>query len=252
VRLCRSVLFLLVLLPTVAHAETVRVRFTESLSHGFVVLKNDRGEVLADGELTQTPRGGQIENRLTFRFKDGSVWDETVTFTQHKVFRLTSYRHAQRGPSFPNTSEVSFERGSGRYRAQVGDDTAEGTVDMPEDVYNGMTSTLLKNLRPGATSTGHALIFTPKPHLLDTEIRVEGEDRYFVGDAARAATRFLLKMELRGVTGLVASILGKEPPEVRYWMATGPAPAFVRFEGAMFLKGPRWHIELSAPRWPER
>jgi hypothetical protein len=246
-------LALMLVISPAAVAEPVRVRFTESVSHGFLVLKNDRGDVLAHGELVQAPRGARIENRLTFRFKDGSLWEETLTFTQQKVFRLMSYRQVQRGPAFPEAADVAFDRDSGRYRARIGDDgPVEGTVDLPEDMYNGMASTLMKNLPPGAKASGHILVFTPKPQLLETEMSPEGEDRYVVGDAARTATRFVLKMELRGVSKIVASILGKDPPEVRYWIATGPAPAFVKFAGPMFLKGPRWRIELSAPRWPER
>lgn len=246
-------LALLLVMNSATGAEPVRVRFTESLSRGFLVLKNDRGDVLAHGELVQLPRGARIENRLTFRFKDGSLWEETLTFTQQKVFRLMSYRQVQRGPSFPQAVDVTFERDTGRYRTKVGaDEPVDGKVDLPEDLHNGMTSTLMKNLAPGASATGHLLVFTPKPQLLDTEIRAEGEDRYFVGDAARTATRFLLKLELRGVTKIVASILGKDLPEVRYWIATGTVPSFVKFEGPMFLKGPRWRIELSAPRWPDR
>lgn len=252
VRLLGAVALVLVM-TSATTAEPVRVRFTETVSHGFLVLKSDRGDVLAHGELVQSPRRARIENRLTFRFKDGSVWEETLTFTQQKVFRLMSYRQVQRGPSFPESADLSFDRDTGRYRARIGDDeAAEGKVELPEDLHNGMTSTLMKNLAPGATVSGHLLVFTPKPQLLDTEIRAEGEDRYFVGDAAGTATRFLLKMQLRGITKMVASILGKEPPEVRYWIATGTAPAFVKFEGPMFLKGPRWRIELSAPRWPDR
>ena len=243
---------LIALTVTSARAEPVRVRFTESVTHGFLVLRNDAGEAIAHGELVQAPRGPRIENRLTFRFKDGSLWDEALTYTQQKVFRLMTYRHVQRGPSFPNAAEVSFDRDTGRYRARIGDETSDGRIDLPEDLQNGLSSTLMKNLAPGAKATGHILIFTPKPHLLDTELRAEGEERFFVGDASRTATRFLLKMELRGVTGLVASILGKDPPEVRYWIATGTAPTFVKFEGPMFLKGPRWRVELSAPRWSER
>jgi len=53
-----------------------------------------------------------------------------------------------------------------------------------------------------------------------------------------------------GLTGVVASVLGKDPPDLRFWISTGPAPAFLRFQGAMFLKGPTWRIDLSAPRWP--
>lgn len=246
-------LSLVVVTAGTACAEPVRVRFSESLTHGFLVLKNEAGDTLAHGEVVQAPRAARIENRLTFRFKDGSLWEETVAFTQHKVFRVITYRQVQRGPAFPTATDVSFDRDNGRYRAKIGDEAAvEGTVELPEDIHNGLTSTLMKNLPPGAKAAGHLLVFTPKPQLIDTEIRAEGDDRFFVGDAPRTATRFLLKMELRGVTKVVASILGKDPPEVRYWLATGTAPTFVKFEGPMFLKGPRWRIELSAPRWSER
>jgi hypothetical protein len=248
-----AALSLVVVMAGPACAEPIRVRFSESLTHGFLVLRNEAGETLAHGELVQAPRGARLENRLTFRFKDGSLWEETVAFTQQKVFRVITHRQVQRGPSFPSAIDVSFDRDNGRYRAKLGDEaTVEGTVDLPEDVHNGLTSILMKNLPPGAKATGHVLVFTPKPQLIDTELRAEGDDRFFVGDAPRTATRFLLTMELRGVTKVVASVLGKDPPPVRYWMATGAAPTFVRFEGPMFLKGPRWRIELSAPRWSER
>ena len=247
-----TALALIVLSAGPTAAEPVRVRFPEGVSRGFLVLRSEAGDVLAHGELMQAPRGSRLENRLTFRFKDGSSWEETLTFTQQKVFRLMTYRLVQRGPSFPTASDVSFDRESGRYRAKVDDATADGSVELPEDLHNGLTSTLMKNLPSGAKATGRLLVFTPKPQLLDTEIRPEGEDRYFVGDAARTATRFLLKMEVHGVTKLVAAIFGKDPPDVRYWMSTGSAPAFVKFEGPLFLKGPRWRIELSAPRWPDR
>src|SRR3989442_796443 len=92
------------------------------------------------------------------------------------------------------------------------------------------------------------LAFTTKSYRLETSLRSEGEDKFFVGDVARTATRYLVKMELRGLTGVVASILGKDPPQVRYWIS-GAAPAFVKFEGPMFLNGPPWRIELTGPRW---
>ena len=82
---------------------------------------------------------------------------------------------------------------------------------MPEDLHNGMTTSILKNLTPGTFATGHMLVFTPKPYRLDTELRAEGEDKYLVGDVAGTATRYLVKMELRGLTGVVASIMGKGP-----------------------------------------
>ena len=68
---------------------------------------------------------------------------------------------------------TSFDRKTGRYQARSGtgnEKRAEGTFDLPEDVHNGLTWILLKNL-----------------------------------------------------------------------------PSRTQFEGAMFLNGPRWRIELSAP-----
>jgi len=228
----------------------VKVRFAESTAHGFLVLRSERGDVLAHGELVQTPRGPRVENRMTFWFEDGSFWEESLSFTQRKVFRLMSYRLVQRGPAFPETTDVSFDRDTGRYHAKVGDDDAtKGNIDLPDDLYNGMASMLMKNLPAGASATGHDVVFTPKPRMLDMEVRPEGEEHYFVGDSARAATRYLLKMEPRGIAGVVAPILGKEPPEVRFWIAGGTAPTFVKFEGPVFLNGPSWRVELGAPQW---
>jgi hypothetical protein len=248
------ILPILVLLTTSSSVvgAPVKVRFAES-THGFLVLRNERGDVLAHGELVQAPQGPRVENRMTFRFKDGSFWEETLSFTQSKVFRLMAYHLVQRGPAFPEATDVSFDRDTGRYRAKIGDDDAtDGDVELPDDLFNGMASTLMKNLPAGTMATGHNIVFTPKPQILDTELRPEGEDRYFVGDAERTATRYLLKMEPRGVAKVVAPIIGKEPPEVRFWISNGTAPTFVKSEGPVFLKGPSWLVELGTPRWPEK
>jgi hypothetical protein len=248
-----GVLFAIALTSAPASAEPVAVRYAESITHGFLLLRGANDDVLAYGELVQGPvKGQRMQSRLVFRFKDGSLWDETVTFTQQKVFRLMSYHHVERGPSFPESIEVTFDRDTGRYRAKVEDKTDDGKVDMPEDLHNGMTTSILKNLTPGTFATGHILVFTPKPYRLNTELRAEGEDKYLVGDVAGTATRYLVKMELRGLTGVVASIMGKDPPDIRYWITNGPGHGFVRLEGPMFLKGPRWRVDLTGPRWPGR
>ena len=59
-------------------------------------------------------------------------------------------------------------------------------------------------------------------------------------------------MELKGLTGVIATVIGKDPPDLRYWLTAGPAPGFLKLEGPMFLKGPTWRIEFAVPRWPER
>jgi hypothetical protein len=236
-----------------AAAAPITVRYAETITHAFLAVRAADGSLLAHGELVQAPgEKRRWDSRLTFRFKDGSLWDEKIAFTQDKVFRLMSYQHVERGPSFPQAMEVSFDRDSGRYRAKVDDESDEGKIDLPEDLHNGMTLALLKNIPPGTTSTGQILAFTPKPHRIATELRAEGEDKYFVGDAARPATRYLVKMDLKGLTGVIATVIGKDPPDLRYWLTPAPAPSFVKIEGPMFLKGPTWRIEFAVPRWPER
>src|SRR5262245_32436427 len=234
-----------------ALAEPVTVRHVESIVNAFLVLRATNGDVLAHGELTQAPiKGNRLSSRLVFRFKDGSLWDDRVTFTQNKVFRVMSYHHIEHGPSFPESIEASYDRDTGRYKAKVDDKTAEGSIDLPEDLHDGMTLALLKNLSPGTTATGRMLAFRPKPHMLSTEIRAEGEDKFFVGDVAHTATRYLVKIDLKGLTGVIATVIGKDPPDLRYWITTGPAPGFVKLEAPMFLKGPIWRVEFAAPRWP--
>jgi hypothetical protein len=190
-----------------------------------------------------------------FRFKDGSLHDERVTFSQQKVLSLTRYRLVQRGPAFPISQEVEFERSSGQYRARVQEsgkkeEVTEGRLDVPADVYNGMALVLLRNLRPGETVAGHLVVFTPKPRALKMDIAAEGENGFVVGPITRKASRYLMKLEVGGLVGLIAPLVGKDPPDVRYWIVTDPVPAFVKFEGPFYLNGPLWRIELAGPRWP--
>jgi len=237
-------------LASSAHAAPVAVRYVEGTSHGFVVLHDRRGAVLANGQLTQTVRGERVESRLQFHFADGSLYDETVTFTQHSVFRLVAYHLTQKGRAFGEaSSEVSFDRDSGRYRASSGDKSAEGTVDIPEDVHNGMTGMLIRNLPAGGRAAGYLLAFIPKPQLVRSEIAPEGEDRFAVGEATFTAVRYLIKLDIPGLKGAIANLIGKNPPDIRYWVSSGAVPAFMKFEGAMYLKGPVWTIEQAPTRW---
>src|SRR3954453_11280023 len=56
-------------------AEPIPVRYREGAVHGFLALRTLEGKTLAAGDLSQTVRGNQVESRLIFRFRDGSVDD---------------------------------------------------------------------------------------------------------------------------------------------------------------------------------
>jgi len=245
----------LVLGASGAAAEPIKVGLLEGNTRGFLVLRPPGGEPIAYGELQQRPSGALIESRLLLNFKDGSLYDESVTFSQADVFRLEAYRLVQRGPSFP-TADISFDRKSGHYKARTqekkgdSESTASGPLDMPADLYNGLALVLLKNL-PAGGGTGQMVVFTPKPRLIKMELTAEGEDKVVVGGEATRVTRYLVNLQLGGLTGVIASLIGKEPPDVRYWLVPGEVPAFARFEGALYLNGPVWRIELAGIEWPK-
>ncbi|HXU89867.1 MAG TPA: hypothetical protein VFQ62_13520 [Methylomirabilota bacterium] len=233
--------------PVAALAEPVGVRFTEGVGRGFPVLRDASGEKIAQGDLIQVARGDRVENRLTFRFRDGSIYDETVVYSQRDVFTLLSYRLVQRGPSFPETMDAAVDRESGRYivRYKTDDDSAEevfsGKFEMPADAYNGLLSTLIKNLPADTSATVQIIAFTPKPRLVKMLLMPASSDTVMMSETAVSSTRFLVKPQL----GLFASLLVADIPDIKIWVCGGEAPAFLRFEGPLYFMGPIWRIDWS-------
>lgn len=239
-------------------ASPVPVRFTEGSLHGFLVLSTSQGVLIASGDLLQVARDGEVKSRLVFHFKDGSVLDETVVFTQRNVFTMQSYHLVQRGPVFPEDTEISLERASGKYHVRTRsrkdgrEKVRDGTLALPPDVSNGMVLTLVKNLSAGAGETVHMVAFTPAPKIIKLELAPAGEQKVVVGGTEKTATRYVLKPILGTWLKLFASLLGRTPPDNHAWIVTADVPAFVKFEGPLYMNGPVWRIELTSPRWPDR
>ena len=236
-------------------AAPVAVRFPEGSVQAYLILRGPKGEELAIGDLQQQAREEGIHSRLVFRFKDGSLYDETVVFSQRKTFAMRQYRLIQRGPSFPTALEASIEGETGGYKVTAREEgekeeTFEGQLALPPDVANGMLAVLLKNLPQGATRTVHIVAFRPKPLLVELELAPEGRARFSVGEAQRQALHYRLRPKL-GVLGVVASLIGKDVPDYHYWILGGGAPAFLAFEGPLYVDGPVWRVELVSPRWPK-
>jgi hypothetical protein len=233
----------------------VAVRHTEGLVHGFLVLSTMDGHSLAQGDLIQASVNDRVTNHLVFRFKDGSVRDETAVFSQHGSFRLLTYHLAQKGPAFQQRMELSFDSSSGEVTVRyTGDDgkekVATDRMELPPDVANGMIFTLLKNIRPDGPPTSVSIVAaTPKPRLVKLAITPQGEDPFSVGGSKRMAMHYVVKVEIGGVAGAIASLLGKKPSDIQVWILGGEAPAFVKMEGPLYYGGPSWRIELASPVW---
>jgi hypothetical protein len=91
---------------------------------------------------------------------------------------------------------------------------------------------------------------TPKPRLVKLVIAPSGEDAFTLGTTARNATHYVIKVEIGGVAGFVAPLIGKQPADTHVWILQGEAPAFVKMEGPMYDGGPLWRLELARPSWP--
>jgi hypothetical protein len=244
------------LLPAAVLSQSpVAVLHTEGLVHGFLVLRTLEGNALADGEVTQVARGDRVTSHLIFRFKDRSVHEETVVFSQRNSFRVISDHLLQKGPVFKHPMDVSIEGLTGQITVRYTDDdgkekTESERLKLPPDIANGMTLTLLKNIRPNEPQTTVSMVAaTPKPRLVKLLISPEGEDSFSVGGSSYKATRYVIKVEIGGVAGLAAPLIGKQPQDTRVWILGGDAPVFVKLEGPLYQGGPTWRIEATSPVW---
>lgn len=249
------------LATTSGRAAPVAVKHWEGLAHGFVALRTLEGAALADGDLIETTvatsSGNRVTTRLTLRFRDGSIHEETTVYVQGKTFRFVSNHVVQKGPAFKTPVESTITA-NGRVKVRYSDEdgkesTLEEHMKLPPDVANGMIMALLKNVSPETPKTTVSMVaITPKPRLVQLELSPAGEEPFSTAATARKATHYVVKVHVPGVAGAVASLLGKVPPDSHVWVLGGEAPAFVRAELALFPGGPTWRLELLSPVWSPR
>lgn len=213
--------------------------------------------MLASGDSIQVAHGDQVTARVLFRFKDGSVDDETTVFSQHRTFRLISDRHIQKGPVFPHPMDVSIDthknqvtvRSAGKDGAQ---DANTSHLDLPPDLANGMVPLILENISPDAPQTTiPMLVATPRPRLVKLVISPQDQDSYSVAGAPHRGAHFDIKIDLEGIAGVVAPLIGKQPPDIQLWTTGGEAPTFLREQGPIYPEGPIVSIKLASPVWPD-
>jgi hypothetical protein len=235
---------------TRAAAESISVRYLEGLSHGFLVLRTQDGRDIAGGESTQSVRGNHVTSHLRFRFKDGSTYEDTTTFTQHRRFRLLSNHVLQKGPAFKTQMETYLDATTGDVRVHYMEDGKEKTLtqrlELPADVANGLLFTLVKNIQSDQKTLAY-VAFSPKPRLVKLVITPEGQDTFLTGTSTHKAIHYILKVQIGGVAGVVAPIIGKQPPDTDIWVLDGEAPSYVGSEGPLYGDGPVWRIDLVSP-----
>jgi len=238
--------------PTALFADMIPVRHTEGLIHGFLLVLTFEGKALADGQMTQDAQGDRVTNHLIFRFKDGSIYEDTTVFSQRGTFRLLSDHLILRGPSFKQPVDTSINASTGQVKVRYTEDKGKEKViaqrmELPPDVANGLLFTLMKDIKPSAPRTTVSMVATtPKPRLVKLAILPQGEEPFTIGSFHHKAMHYVVKVEIGGVTGFLARLMGKQPADTHVWVLGGEAPAFVKAEGPLYVGGPIWRIQLAS------
>jgi hypothetical protein len=232
-------------LPPTVSAEPVAVRHPQGDAHGFVEVTTLDGTRIGVGDLLQRVRSAVVTSELVLHFFDGSLDDETTVYSQRGTFRLISDHHVQRGPSFPTPTDSTVDAAKGVVTAKdAAGHVTTAHLAMPPDLYNGIASTILMNVSPTTPETKIAAVVPGKsPRIVHLSMKNAGEVAFTLGGTPRKATDFVVHVEIGGVAGVIAPLIGKEPADYHVWLVTGADPAFIREEGPLYSGGPVWRVQ---------
>lgn len=238
---------------TLNFAEQISVKYPEGRTHGFLLMRDEAGKVIASGDLEQIVQGSVVTAKLEFHFADGSLHEETTVYSQRKFFRLLSYHLLEKGPSFKSPVEVWIDSAKSQVKVLDMKDgknhVIQRQMQLPPDLANGLISTVIEDFNDNASHTVSMLAATPKPRIVKMVMSPEGEDSFGMGGNSYKARRYAGKIKIGGVAGAVAPIVGKQPPDSHFWILRGDAPTFLKSSGPLTADTPVWQIELASPEW---
>ncbi len=235
-----------------AAADPVPATYKQGSLHGFLLLKNSAGKVIAVGDETNVVRGNEVHAELLFHFRDGSIDDEVTDYRQGEVFELIRDHHVQKGPSFPKPLDMTIDVAAGDVTWEETKDGKSDTktqhMDLPGDLVNGLLGLMVQNF-PEKTDELKVsyLAFDSSPRVVGFTVTPRGEDRARVGGGARKANRYNIHIEIGGLAGVIAPIIGKKPADMQMWAMGGDAPLFIGMQGALYPQGPIWTMGLVSP-----
>ena len=244
-------LALLLLVPAIVVAQPIPVLRTQGTMRGFVLLRSEAGAALGYGEFVQVAHDDRVTLRVTLRFRDGSLDDETAVYTQHKVFQLVTDHHVQRGPFFAKPLDLTIHANGDIVNRTLDRDGKPSTetshIDLPDGTTNGLLETILVNIRPNSPEFKLPMIVPAgKGRLIQLAVTSDGEGSFScIAGSRRRAAIFRIKPELGGIAGVVAPLIGKQPADTFVWVLEGDAPAIVRVLGQLAEGGPVVSIELA-------
>ena len=216
-----------------------------------MVARSETGKIIARVEFTEEVQGDEVTMRLTYRFLDGSIDDETTTYRQQGTFQLVRNRHIQKGPYFAKPFDFAMEAATGTATGRSTDKNGNIRVnsehiDLPDDLANGFVGTVLLNVPPNTAPFRVGLLVpVGGGRLIRILISPEGEQPFHRAGQTLKATVFRIHPELGGIVGLIATLIGIQPKDVMVWVLEGDQPAVVRIVGQLGGYGPVVSSELE-------
>ena len=245
------VVLLAITVGTAALAEPISVKHIQLPMHRFMVARSEAGKIIANGEFLQVVQGDEVTMRLTYKFEDGSIDDETTTYRQQGTFRLVRNHHIQKGPFFVKPVDFTVEAATGIATSRTIDKNGKihiesEHINLPDDLANGFVGTLLLNV-PHDTTPFRVGMLAPvgSGRLIRLLISREGEQPFHMTEQTLKATVFRIHPELGGIVGVIAPLIGLQPKDVLVWVLEGEEPAVVRIVGQLGGYGPVVNSELE-------
>jgi hypothetical protein len=216
-----------------------------------MVARSEDGKTIASGEFSQIVQGDEVTMRLTYRFVDGSIDDETTTYRQQGTFRLIRNHHIEQGPFFAKPIDFTVEAATGIVTSRTIDKNGRVHVEskhmnLPDDLANGFVGTLLLNVPPN-TAPFRAGMLAPVGggRLIRLLISPEDEQTVHLAGQTLKAAVFRIHPELGGIVGVIAKLLGLQPKDVTVWVLEGEEPAVAVIVGQLGGYGPVVSSELE-------
>jgi hypothetical protein len=227
----------------------------EGSVHAFLVVQTLDGKTVAEGDMIETTKGATVKIQTSYRFHDGSFYEEFSEFSQHGQFRLLSNHLIQKGSSFKLALDRTIDTSTGQVSVRYTDDKGKEKMEsqrleLPADVANGLFPVLMKNIDPASTATVTVVAGEPKPRLVKVIITPEGKAPFLVGRSKREGTKFDLRAKIEGAAGVIAPLVGKQPQDTHIWVYGGAAPVVLKSEGPLEPEGPVWRVQNVGASWP--
>jgi hypothetical protein len=229
---------------------------------GFLTIRaQGSGTRLGYGEFSATAVGDRVTAHMVYHFFNGSLDDDTTVFLQRKNFEFVSDHHIQRGRFFPKPSDITIDA-NGDITTRTPDkggkdkdgkekvDTSH--IDIPPDLSNGMVGTILQNV--ASDSGGFKLgmiVYAGKPRAIHLDVTSAGTQTFHIAGVTRKATVFRLKPEIGGAAGVIAPIIGKQPPDILISVLEGDPPVILRIVQQLAQDTPTLDIQLAGTTFPK-